>query len=82
LVTSEYKIVFSKEPNEFSVNLFGCEFEDYCYCLSSNTVTIESDEDHFFIIKKLAEYFEVTTVGLVQRIVSYEPDWSLLGEKH
>jgi hypothetical protein len=75
LVTSEYTITFTDSISEFEMLLLCKLGDDFSYNEDYTVCTIESLMGEREFIREIADLVDVENIGLIQHLVTMEPDW-------
>lgn len=75
MVTSEYTITFTDPLSEFEILLLGKLGDDFSYNEDYTVCTIESLMGEREFIREIAQLIDVENIGLIQHLVTMEPDW-------
>ncbi len=75
MVTSEYTITFTDSISEFEMLLLCKLGDDFSYNEDYTVCTIESLMGEREFIREIADLVDVENIGLIQHLVTMEPDW-------
>ncbi len=75
LVTSEYTLTFEDPISEFEMLLICKLGVDFSYNEDLTVCTVESEMSTREFLKEIAELTDVENIGLIQHLVTLEPDW-------
>lgn len=77
MVTSEYKVTFQDPISEFEMLLICRLGTDFSYNEDFTVCTVESDMGTRDFLREISEITDVENIGLIQLLVTLEPDWLL-----
>jgi hypothetical protein len=75
LVTSEYTLTFTDPISEFEMLLLCKLGDDFSYNKDFTVCTIETPMSEREFLKEVSEITVVENIGLIQHLVTMEPDW-------
>ena len=75
MVTSEYTLTFTDPISEFEMLLLCKLGDDFSYNEDFTVCTIETSMTEREFLKEVSEITVVENIGLIQHLVTMEPDW-------
>jgi hypothetical protein len=75
LVTSEYTLIFTDPISEFEMLLLCKLGDDFSYNEDYTVCTIETLMGEREFLREISELTDVENIGLIQHLVTMEPDW-------
>ncbi len=75
MVTSEYTLTFTDPISEFEMLLLCKLGDDFSYNEDFTVCTIETPMSERDFLKEVSEITVVENIGLIQHLVTMEPDW-------
>lgn len=76
MVTCEYKVVFVTPTSEFALTEFGMQFKEFFIADNLKSINVEAED---YCVKEIiglaSQFFDVENIGMIQQVVTYEPDW-------